>query len=247
MASQPIHSTSQSESETGVRLWVTSRTKSARIPTKSLRESPSKRLFLSGEGIAGHVNLDQHDQRADMKVWLSQEEIGQLLDATKSTQERIVIGLGVRCGLRSHEILDVAPRHVHDTNKGWILRVHHGKGDKYRETPIPRELVGIIQTAQDYRDAPDTQSIVDVTTTRSLRRLLERVVDRIDSDDAGWQELSMHDLRRTWATQLRGADVDPLVVMDWGGWNKLDTFLDHYRGTSTPESQRRERNKADWL
>jgi hypothetical protein len=38
-----------------------------------------------------------------------------------------------------------------------------------------------------------------------------------------------------------------MVVCDWGGWNDLDTFLDHYRGTNSPEAQRREREKVDWL
>jgi hypothetical protein len=38
-----------------------------------------------------------------------------------------------------------------------------------------------------------------------------------------------------------------MVICDWGGWNDLDTFLDHYRRTHTPEAQRRERQKVDWL
>jgi integrase len=67
------------------------------------------------------------------------------------------------------------------------------------------------------------------------------------TDDFGWQYLGMHDLRRTWATSLRSADVDAMVVCDWGGWDDLDTFLDHYRGTHTPEAQLREREKVDWL
>mgnify|MGYP006297311373 CR=1 FL=1 len=29
------------------------------------------------------------------------------------------------------------------------------------------------------------------------------------TDDPGWQFVGFHDLRRTWATQLRSADVDP--------------------------------------
>jgi integrase len=57
----------------------------------------------------------------------------------------------------------------------------------------------------------------------------------------------MHDLRRTWATALASEDVDPLLVCDWGGWEDLETFLDHYRGTFSPEAQLRERQKVEWL
>jgi integrase len=193
------------------------------------------------------MNLEQHRNREDMKVWLSADEVEQLLAATDDTEQHIAIALGARCGLRSHEILDVAPEHVHQTDAGRMLRVWHGKGDKYRETPMPDDLATTIRTVADIRDAPASESLLSVTTTRSLRRWVERAAEAVESDDPGWEHLSTHDLRRTWATQLRGADVDAMVVCDWGGWNDLETFLDHYRGTSTPEAQRREREKVGWL
>lgn len=128
-----------------------------------------------------------------------------------------------------------------------MLRVHHGKGDKYRETPIPRDLAATIRTVDDVRDAPSSASLVDITSTRSLRRWVTNAADRVDDDDAGWSYLTFHDLRRTWATALASEDVDPLLVCDWGGWNDLETFLDHYRGTFSPEAQKRARDGVDWL
>ncbi|MFP9193398.1 hypothetical protein ACLI4Q_17395 [Natrialbaceae archaeon A-CW1-1] len=65
--------------------------------------------------------------------------------------------------------------------------------------------------------------------------------------DDGWLYLGMHDLRRTWATSLASNDVDPLLVIDWGGWNELGRFLEHYRGTHSPEDQQRARGKVTWL
>jgi hypothetical protein len=41
--------------------------------------------------------------------------------------------------------------------------------------------------------------------------------------------------------------VDALLVCDWGSWNDLETFLEHYRGTYSPEAQQRERGKVGWL
>jgi len=55
----------------------------------------------------------------------------------------------------------------------------------------------------------------------------------------------MHDLRRTWATSLKGAEVDAMLVCDWGGWNH--PFLEHYRGKFSPEAQLKQRAKVDWL
>jgi len=191
------------------------------------------------------MNLEEHAKRDDMKVWLSDEELVTLLDAASDVRHEIAIGLMARSGLRSHEVLDVKPRDVVDTGAGTMLRVWHGKGDKYRETPLPNDLAGMIRMIEDTQ-GPDAD-VIEITTTRGLRKWVRKAADAADDEDRGWRYLSAHDLRRSWATQLRSKDVDPMVVMDWGGWNDLDTFLDHYRGTSTPEAQRREREKVDWL
>ncbi|MFC7226297.1 site-specific integrase [Salinirubellus salinus] len=194
------------------------------------------------------MNLREHDDRDDMKVWLSQREVDQLLDVVDGTEQRIATALGVRCGLRSAEVLDVAPEHVVDTDAGTMLRVYHGKGDKYRETPVPADLATTIRTVDDVRDQDSDDPLVDVTT-RTLRRWMDRAGLELQeaTGDGGWRWLSFHDLRRTWATALASEDVDPLLVCDWGGWSDLETFLEHYRGTFSPEAQRRERGKVEWL
>jgi len=195
------------------------------------------------------MNLREHDNRDDMKVWLSQADVVQFLDRADGTQQRLAFALGARCGLRSHEVLDVAPEHVVDTDAGTVLRIWHGKGDQFRETPAPRDLATTIRTVADVRDAPSSSSLLEITSTRSLRRWLRSAAEELadETGEAGWNDLAFHDLRRTWATSLSASDVDPLLVCDWGGWNDLETFLDHYRGTYSPEAQRRERNKVDWL
>lgn len=195
------------------------------------------------------MNLRQHKQRDDMKVWLSQDEIELLLSQPDDREREIALALGARCGLRSHEVLDVAPAHVHETDSGTMLRVWHGKGDKFRETPIPPSLATTIRTIDDFRDDSSDTPVLEIASTRSLRRWVRDAADacREQTGDEGWSQLSFHDLRATWATQMRSADVDAMVVCDWGGWNDLETFLDHYRGTATPEAQRREREKVEWL
>ncbi|AXR82353.1 hypothetical protein [Natrarchaeobaculum sulfurireducens] len=65
--------------------------------------------------------------------------------------------------------------------------------------------------------------------------------------DDGWRCLDFHNLRRTWATALATADADPLLMIGCNGWNVLETFLEHYRGTYSPEAQQREREKVAWL
>jgi len=195
------------------------------------------------------MNLESYPDDDGMKVWLSEREVGQLLDYFEDTEKRIAMGLGVRCGLRSDEVVRVAPEHVAETDAGRMLRVwRSAKTDKYRETPIPPNLATTIRTVGDVREAPTDAPVVDVST-RTLRRWTAKATDELheETGEPGWEYVGFHDLRRTWATSLRSEDVDAMVVCDWGGWDDLQTFLDHYRGTHTPEAQRREREKVGWL
>lgn len=58
------------------------------------------------------MNLEPYSDDTGMKVWLSTDEIEQLLatDALEAAERQLAIALGVRCGLRSQEVLDVAPK-----------------------------------------------------------------------------------------------------------------------------------------
>lgn len=194
------------------------------------------------------MNVDAHDSKDyGKKIWLSTDDVALLMDAAEDTEQQIAFGLGARCGLRSAEWLDVEPQHVVDTDAGTMLTVPSGKGDKYRETPIPTELASMIRTAGDMGGGLDTPVIRSASSTRTLRKWLDRARERLMDHDDRWQYVSPHDLRRTWATNLRAAGADPLVVLAWGGWSDLETFLDHYQGTHSPEMQREERQKVEWL
>jgi len=193
------------------------------------------------------MNFEQHDERDDLKIWLSQSDVEQLLDAAEDTQERIAYALGARSGLRSNEIVNVTPGDLAETDAGWMLRVMEGKS-KPRETPVPESLATTIRTVHDIREEPADAPIVDVST-RTLRRWIDKTGRRIaaDTDEELWENLTMHDLRRTWATSLKGEEVDAMLVCDWGGWSDLEVFLEHYRGKFSPEVQRKQREKVEWL
>lgn len=193
--------------------------------------------------------MESYPDQEGRKVWLSSDEADQLVNRFEDTTKKIAIDLGLRCGLRSAEILDVTPEHVADTDAGTMLRVpSSAKTNKYRETPMPPDLATQVRTVADVRDGPRDEPLVSVST-RTLRRWIQDATEQLQEEtgESGWQYVGMHDLRRTWATGLRSADVDAMCVCDWGGWESLETFLDHYRGTHSPDAQLRERNKVDWL
>jgi integrase len=68
-----------------------------------------------------------------------------------------------------------------------------------------------------------------------------------ETEEVGWRYVSAHDLRRSWATLLIHGEVEPLLVLDWGGWSDYETFRDHYMSINSPEYQAEERKKVEWL
>lgn len=195
---------------------------------------------------------EQDSDSGYYRIWLSQDEVELLLDHTDDRMKQLAFELGARCGLRSKEILQVAPADLRTTAAGKMLVVDSAKSDDKRQTPVPGELAARIETVGEVRvDVGPEEPVIDAST-RTLRRWIsDTCTDIAYSEDTQyvdmWQHVSMHDLRRTWATALKGEEVDAMVVCDWGGWSDLDTFLDHYRGVFSPDAQRKQRDKVEWL
>jgi len=192
--------------------------------------------------------FEKHETADSYKIWLSQDEVEQLLDETSDSMHRLALELGVRCGLRTEEIINVAPAHVRDTAAGLMVRIDSAKTSGKRQVPIPQEMAIRIDSIDNIRPEPSHEPLIG-SSKRTLRRWIDKTSARLAdrTGDDMWEQLSMHDLRRTWATSLKGEDVDAMIVCDWGGWSSLETFLEHYRGKFAPEAQRKQREKVEWL
>ncbi|RLM53718.1 hypothetical protein DVK02_12800 [Halobellus sp. Atlit-31R] len=120
--------------------------------------------------------------------------------------------------------MDVAvPQDIVDAEAGHMLRVWHGRGNKFRETPTPSNLATAIRTTGDYRDDPVDEPVISTDHTPSLRRWLESAREQLgeETGDEGWRFLSTHDLSRSWAAVLANKEVDPLFALEWERWNDL--------------------------
>lgn len=181
-------------------------------------------------------------------VWLSLEEVENLIAAAGDTQRTIAISLGARCGLRSQEVVDVTPADVVDTEAGPRVRVWHGKGDKYRETPLPEGLQMRIESYVDVGGLEPDDSLVGCST-RTFERWVHHAADRLraETGDEGWKFVTPHDLRRSWGTLLVEDDVEPGIIMEWGGWEDWETFREHYLGAYSMKKQKQEQEKVSWL
>jgi integrase len=192
------------------------------------------------------MRLKDYDSRDGKRVWLSESELGLLLDNTdpEHVEMDIAFTLAARCGLRREEIVGVTPADLVSNDSGQIVRVWEGKGDKYREVPAPSRLtelaLGLARAPDDPLVTCDPSTIYD-WVARARGRC------RAATGDEGWQYVGPHDLRRSWGVRLLEAGVLPSVVMEWGGWDDWATFRNHYLAEFSPEAIRRERGKVGWL
>lgn len=191
------------------------------------------------------MRLKDYDEREGKRVWLSEKEIGQLLDNFRDKNEEEAAGiLMARCGLRRREVVDITPANLVSTEHGHVVRIWEGKGDKYREVPAPDQLTTLALGMGNPPDEP-LVSVADSTLYDWVQRARERC--HAETGDKGWKFVGPHDLRRSWGVRLLEAGVLPSVVMEWGGWEDWQTFRNHYLAEFSPEALRRERGKVGWL
>lgn len=197
------------------------------------------------------MRLKPYQNKDGKRVWLSRDEIAQLIDQAEDTEQEIAFKLGVRCGLRRKEIVQITAGDLVTSEKNSVhLRVWEDVAKKghYREPPVPDDLATQIGALIDFKDLDRDDCIVD-RNDKTVYRWVRRAADRLEeeTEDEGWSFLNVHDLRRSWGTHMLSEGVLPSVVMSWGGWRDWDVFREHYLGEFSPRVIERERQKVDFL
>lgn len=195
------------------------------------------------------MQLDDFPAADGMAVWLNADEMQQVLDVyAEDVLRRLALSLAGRCGLRVSEIAALCREHVHLANGNGSLHLEGAKGDKTRDTPVPDPLAGPLMTFIQARELEAADPVIG-RSTRTLRYWVDEAADelRVATGDERWRHLSPHDLRRSWAMLLIEADVHPLVVMRWGGWERFTYFEEHYLSRLSEGMERRQRAKVDWM
>jgi integrase len=198
------------------------------------------------------VRLKDYAERDGKRVWLSERELQLLADQMSDDREQsVAFNLMARCGLRRKEAAGekggrdgITPSDIVPTDHGHVVRIWHGKGDKYREVPAPDELTTLVL---GIGRQPDEELISVANSTLWDWVNQAALACQAETDDGGWQYVGPHDLRRSWGVRMLESGVLPSVVMEWGGWEDWRTFRDHYLSEFSPEALRRERGKVSWL
>jgi integrase len=117
--------------------------------------------------------------------------------------------LDLEVGMRLGELLNTKWEDVDETNQ--LVFITKTKNDKPRLVPLTAHAIGILRRLR--QDAPDDELIFDPTRTgRKRRQMMVCFEQAVEVADPG--DFHFHDLRHTFATRLRAANVHEYDIAD---------------------------------
>ncbi|GAC30170.1 tyrosine-type recombinase/integrase [Brumicola pallidula] len=158
---------------------------------------------------------------------LSLEEVKRLIEAAHNLKYRTALSVAYGAGLRISEVVDLE---VSDIDSQWMaLRIEQGKGSQDRLAMLSPVLLGYLRDwwryAQEQRLMlnggwlfPGQQPFNHIST-RQLSRACKAAAHEAKIE----RKISMHTLRRSYATHLLEAKVDIRVIQTLLGHRQLET------------------------
>lgn len=137
-----------------------------------------------------------------------------------------ILQLFVQCGLRLSEVAGIEIGDIHMNERKGVLRVAGGKGDRPREVSLNKTARRALSAYLEIRpNLPDTKRLFISQLNRPLsRRSIHHLMKKY-LEAAGMPELSCHDLRHLFATNLYNRHKDILLVKEALGHKTLESTL----------------------
>ncbi|MBY0054921.1 tyrosine-type recombinase/integrase [Brevibacillus agri] len=175
------------------------------------------------ELVARNVALSVENIKTQQKerVYLSEEEVQQLVGAIDHDLIRLVVQVLYLTGLRISECLDLTLDTVDLERK--VIHVVAGKGNKDRIIPISDKLLPLLRHYVEH-ERPDTDSDL-FFCTKKTGKLSPVYVNRVLADAVeklGWKKkVTAHILRHSFASQLVKKEVNLVQIQKLLGHSSL--------------------------
>lgn len=183
------------------------------------------------------MRKEGYQNKSGYKLWLNSTEQDKLINHFEEDIEmELVVRLGLS-GLRLDEILQVESRHINQIDKDkFVLEIPHSKSGA-GVTPIDSEIKLKLITYKNARAMKKDEKLLE-KTKRTYQRKIKEAAEALaeETENTDWSYLTLHDLRRSWATELYysidGARARE-IVMSFGRWSDYSTFSQDYLGRPT--------------
>lgn len=148
--------------------------------------------------------------------YLTSAEVTKLLQAAEGSRVEVLIKMGLFTGLRRKELLGLTAEQIDLTGRS--IRLKSSKTLRTRSVPVFDQTLPVIMRL------PRTGKLFEISASGYLCRQVREVFAA-----AGLQGLGLQTLRRTFATHLLLAGVDPYHVARWLG-HDITVQQRHYGG-----------------
>jgi len=137
-----------------------------------------------------------------------------------------ILQLFVQCGLRLSEVANIEIGDINIHERSGILRIVGGKGGRQREVNLNNTARLALKAYLEVRpELPDTKKIFVSQLNRPLSRRSIHHLMKNYLEAAGMPDLSCHDLRHLFATNLYNRHKDILLVKEALGHKTLESTL----------------------
>ncbi|NLB27225.1 MAG: tyrosine-type recombinase/integrase [Bacteroidales bacterium] len=132
-------------------------------------------------------------------VVLSRGEALSLIGSLPNIKHRMILTVTYVTGMRRAEVLNLKLKDI-DSSRG-VVRIINGKGNKSREVPVPKVLIGQLRDYYKYY-RPETYLFEGTRGKPYSASSMDKVIKRAASKAGIKKEVSPHILRHSFATHM---------------------------------------------
>lgn len=166
-----------------------------------------------------------------LPVILTREEIKKVLSNIHVLRHRACLTLIYTCGLRLHEATNIAPADI--DSKRMVVHVKDGKGRKDRIVPLPKTTLLILREHyKTHRNphfifpAPGRGGIHEAKATLPLPDAsVQTVLKKALRQSGIIKNVSVHNLRHSYATHLLEAGIDIRIIQKYLGHKSIASTM----------------------
>ena len=166
-----------------------------------------------------------------LPVILTREEVRSVLKRIRILRHRACLTLIYTCGLRLHEATSISPADI--DSKRMVVHLKDGKGRKDRIIPLPNTTLNILRTHyKNHRNpnfifpAPGRGGYKETESTRALPdSSVQTVLKKALRETGVIKNVSVHNLRHSYATHLLEAGIDIRIIQKYLGHKSIASTM----------------------
>jgi site-specific recombinase XerD len=166
-----------------------------------------------------------------LPVVLTRDEIRKTLNLIRILRHKACLALIYTCGLRLHEATSISPADI--DSKRMVIHIKDGKGRKDRIVPLPQSTLYILRLHYKthrnkhfiffspgrggYKETVSSIALPDSSVQTVLKKALRQ---------AGIvKNISVHNLRHSYATHLLEAGIDIRIIQKYLGHKSISSTM----------------------